>query len=148
MCFNVLKKKFIRKLIKENIKLCLAESITGGTLAAELIKTPGASNFLEYSLVCYGTQSKITFLGIDKEIKKYGIISNQVSKSMVKKITKYSKSQNKLALSCTGLAGPHSENMDELSGTVFISTKYMKKIKTLKKFYPNKKRNEIIRLTF
>ena len=50
---NLLKKKFITKLKKLNLKLCIAESITGGRFIYEFIKKKGASSYIDYSLVCY-----------------------------------------------------------------------------------------------
>ena len=41
--------KFINTLRKKKIKLCLAESVSGGRLAYEIIKTKGASEIFDYS---------------------------------------------------------------------------------------------------
>ena len=54
-------KKLIEKLRNKKIKLCVAESITGGRFVYEFVKEKGASNFLDYSLVCYSNDSKIEF---------------------------------------------------------------------------------------
>ena len=58
-------KKKINKKLKKKIKLCIAESITGGNLHMNLLKK-NASSFIDYSLVCYSNDSKIIFLGFRK----------------------------------------------------------------------------------
>ena len=73
-------------------------------LASEITKIKGASDFFEFSIVCYSNQSKSSFLDIQKQIKKENVVSSQIAELMSKKIIKYSKSKNILAISCTGLA--------------------------------------------
>ena len=63
--------KFIHILKEKKIKLCLAESISGGGLAYEMIKNKGASQIIDYSIVCYSDSSKREILGIEKHLKKY-----------------------------------------------------------------------------
>ena len=58
MQFNELKNKFVYTLKSKKIRLCLAESITGGLLSSELIKLKGASSFIDYSLVPYSNKKK------------------------------------------------------------------------------------------
>ena len=57
-----LSKKLISKLEKKKIKIFVAESITGGKFTAELVKTKGASEYLDYSLITYSNESKKCFL--------------------------------------------------------------------------------------
>ena len=51
-------KRFINILNEKQIKLCLAESITGGNFAFEIIKNAGASKIIDFSIVCYSNSSK------------------------------------------------------------------------------------------
>ena len=88
MQFIELKKKFIHTLKSKKIKICLAESITGGFLSSELIKIKGASSFIEYSLVTYSNSSKEKILNLNDEIKKYGLVSPEVAKNNGKKCKK------------------------------------------------------------
>ncbi len=142
-----LKKEFISKLLKKKIKLCIAESITGGKLASEFIKNKGASNFFEFSIVSYSNEAKKSILKIEKMIEKYGVISSEVSEAMAKNVLKFSKSKKILALSCTGLASKSKSKEIEKIGTVFISIVYGKKIKTKKKYFHKKTRTQIINET-
>ena len=147
MTFNDTKKQLISKLVKKNIKLCIAESITGGKLAYEFVKKKGASDFLEYSIVCYSNEAKDSILKIGKKIGTYGVISKEVSELMAKNISKFSKSRKVLSLSCTGLASKSDKNQSHKVGTVFFSIFYKKKIKTKKNYFGNRTRTQIINAT-
>ena len=83
--------KFIKILYKNKIKLCIAESVTGGGLAFEMIKKNNASKIIDFSIVCYTEKSKGKILNISKDIKKYGVVSKQVAELMATKVLKYSK---------------------------------------------------------
>ena len=62
--------RLINILLKKNIKLCAAESITGGRFAFEIIKNEDASKIFNYSLVTYTNESKSKILGLKKKINK------------------------------------------------------------------------------
>ena len=118
------KEELKNKLIKKKIKLCVAESVTGGKFVYEFVKNKGASEFIDYSLVCYSNDSKIRFLKLNKEIKKETEFSKIVAIGMAENILKFSKSENKLGISCTGIASL-SKNSKSLK--VFIAANYKKK---------------------
>ncbi len=140
-------REFFDTLKKKNIKLCLAESVSGGKLAYELIKIKGASEIIDFSIVCYSDDSKKQILGIEKHIEKYGVFSKEVAEIMVKKVSKFTNSNNSLSLSCTGQAGPNVITKKNDIGLVFIGAKYKKKSIILKKRFPTKNRLKIIDLT-
>ena len=126
------KKKFISKLINKNIKLCIAESLTGGALAAEFIRTQSASKFMDFSIVCYSNQSKKSLLNLGEKIKKYDIVSSEIVESMAKNVLKYSKSKKVISLACTGLASTSNDYSKEKVGNVFICVNYQNLIHTKK----------------
>ncbi len=146
MQFNFLKKEFINNLRKKKIKICIAESITGGFLSSELVKVPNASQYLEYAFVTYSLNSKDSLFNIKRHIKKYGVVSYEVAELMVKKIRNFSKEKNLLSISCTGFAGPESDKKHNL-GTVYIGAMYLKEFKVIKKKIKSKDRKKIIKLT-
>ena len=78
--------EFIEKLKKKGLKLYVAESITGGKFTSELVEIKGASKYLDYSIVTYSNKSKYDFLGIEKVIKKHGVVSYEVAAHMAKKL--------------------------------------------------------------
>lgn len=119
-------KRFINILNEKQIKLCLAESITGGNFAFEIIKNAGASKIIDFSVVCYSDSSKRKILKIDNEISKFGVVSKQVAESMAKNVIKFSNDKSALALSCTGQAGPEKINENENVGLVYIGANFNK----------------------
>ncbi|MBF91924.1 MAG: damage-inducible protein CinA [Rickettsiales bacterium] len=146
MQFIELKKKFIHTLKSKKIKICLAESITGGFLSSELIKIKGASSFIEYSLVTYSNSSKEKILNLNDEIKKYGLVSPEVAKIMAKNVRRFSNYNNLLSISCTGYASKNKEKDCEL-GLVYIGIMYNDVIKVFNHKFKEKNRIKIIQLT-
>ena len=137
----------IFSLKKKKIKLCIAESLTGGSLAYEFIKKQGASNFFEFSIVCYSNDSKNTFFGITEGIDKFGLVSKEVATLMIKRLDRYTSTKKNLKFSCTGYAGPNKNSSDIEVGTVYIGLGYMNKIKVFKKKFKNYGRKYIINKT-
>ena len=121
------KKELKTKLIKQKIKLCIAESVTGGRFVYEFVKKKGASKFIDYSVVSYSNDSKIRFFELKKEIKEETEFSEIVAKGMAEKIIKFSKSENKLGISCTGLASLSNNSKDWKFCKVFIAANFKKK---------------------
>lgn len=84
--------KLVDYLIKNNLKISFSESMTGGMLASSIIDVPGASNVIEESFVTYSNESKNRILNVDDNtIKKYGIVSIEVSEQMVIGLSKITK---------------------------------------------------------
>ena len=50
--------KLIRILKKKKMKVCIAESLTGGKVAYSFVKKEGASEIFDFSIVCYSNDSK------------------------------------------------------------------------------------------
>ena len=138
MQFNELKNKFVYTLKSKKIRLCIAESITGGLLSSELIKLKGASSFIDYSLVTYSNRSKEKVLKFNDEINKYGVVSREIAKLMVKNVRNFSDYNNLLSISCTGYASKN-EDKDCILGLVYIGVMYNDIIKVHKKKLPRKR---------
>jgi nicotinamide-nucleotide amidase len=108
-----------RFLTEKKLTISIAESCTGGKIAATLSSVPGASNYFRGSVVSYATQTKIDVLGIDEGlIKSLGVVSAEVAMVMAKSIQKMLKSD--FAIATTGNAGPTKEDGAAELGTVFI----------------------------
>ena len=144
----MIKKKLINNLKKNNLKLCVAESITGGRFSSEIIKIKGASSFLDLSIISYSNDSKHTFYSLKKKIHTFGVVSSEVAEQMAKKVVSFSNKKNRIGISCTGLASKIENSGGIKVGTVFIGIFYKKKIKVIKKEFDEKKtRNQIILAT-
>ena len=147
MYSNKNKSRFIEKLKKKKIKLYVAESITGGKFTSELVEIKGASEYLDYSIVTYSNKSKSSFLGIEKIIKKYGVVSSEVAARMAEKISYKSIFKNKLSIACTGFASKPINSEKDKQCVVFIAINYKNKKTVVKKVFKKKKRKEVISLT-
>lgn len=120
-------KKVFFTLKERGIKLITAESLTGGLIASEFTKIPGASEVLWGGYIVYTAQAKIAFLNIEpKLIETFGVISSQTVEAMA-----FGAVKNFFDASCTpepvvsiavsGAAGPSSLE-GHLPGTVCISS--------------------------
>jgi PncC family amidohydrolase len=101
-------------LLKSKLTLSLAESCTGGKIAATLTAIPGASNFLLGSIVAYANDWKEKFLGVSpKTLATFGAVSPEVAEEMVKGL--FSHTSCDLAAAVTGIAGT-------AGGAIYIAT--------------------------
>ena len=134
-----LNQKVLNILKRRKLKISLAESCTGGLLSASITSIKGSSKVFTMGLVTYSNQSKITLLKIPKKIiQKYGAVSVQCCLSMVKNLSKISKS--KICISITGIAGPKGGTRIKPIGLVYIGIKIGKKIVVNKCNFKNKGR--------
>ena len=109
-----------RLLTEKGLTIASAESCTGGKIAATLSAVPGASNYFKGSVVSYATATKITVLGIAKEvIDTYGVVSAEVATAMALALQKMM--QSDYAIATTGNAGPAKGDATAELGTVFIA---------------------------
>ena len=135
-------KKLIQKLKKKRLKISFAESCTGGLLAQSITSINGASKVFNLSVVTYSNDSKNSILKVPKKtINKFGAVSEECCMSMVKSLTKISKSQ--INVSITGIAGPKGGSKLKPVGLVFIGISYKGKNNVYKYLFTNKTRRSI-----
>ncbi|GDY24381.1 nicotinamide-nucleotide amidohydrolase PncC [Agarivorans sp. Toyoura001] len=104
-------------MIAQGKKLVLAESCTGGMLAAELIAVAGSSAYLERGFVTYSNEAKQQSIGVAKEtIEQFGAVSIETSQAMALGALQHSHAD--IALSITGIAGPEGGSEEKPVGTV------------------------------
>ena len=105
---------------KNNFKISVAESCTGGLLSSSIIEQSGASNFFNSGFVTYSNIAKINNLNINKKlIDTYGAVSKETSLAMAKGVYKITKSN--LIVSITGVAGPNGGTKINPIGTVYFT---------------------------
>ena len=139
-------KSLIRLLIKKKYKISLAESCTGGLLASSITSISGASKVFNLGLVTYSNKAKIKILKINKNIiNKYGAVSHECCKAMVKNLSKISKAN--INVSITGIAGPKGGTKQKPVGLVYIGVKKNNKIQIIKCLFKSKKRSSIQKAT-
>ena len=98
-----LPQKIVNLLSKKKLKISFAESCTGGLLSSAITSVSGSSKVFALGFVTYSNQSKNNILKIPKKIlRKYGAVSYESCLSMVKNLSKISKTE--LSVSITGIA--------------------------------------------
>lgn len=113
-----------RRVIEENAtlgrKLAVAESCTGGLVAAALTEIPGSSAVLDRGFVTYSNESKMQLLGVSEDvIDTFGAVSIAVAWSMAQGALK--KSGADVAVAITGVAGPDGGSDQKPVGTVVFA---------------------------
>lgn len=103
--------------------LGIAESLTGGAVAAEFVSVPGASAVLLGGVVAYATPVKHTVLGVDEALlASYGPVHPEVALQMadgVRAVVAVDGRPADVGVSTTGIAGPESPDGQPV-GTVHI----------------------------
>ena len=135
-----------KRLIKKKLTISVAESCTGGLLAHNLTKLANSSKYFQMGLTTYSNQAKIKVLKVNKDlIKKYGAVSKECCQSMVKNLSKISKS--KINVSITGIAGPGGASINKPVGLVYIGIKKGKTLLIKENRFKSNNRNSIQTLT-
>ncbi len=97
-----------------------AESCTGGYIAHLLTSIAGSSNYFSGSVVSYTNEVKVNQLAVsEKEIEKYGAVSQQVVEQMAIGVRDLLKTDYSIATS--GIAGPDGGTDEKPVGTVWIA---------------------------
>jgi len=100
--------------------LALAESCTGGMIAAALTEVPGASSFLERGGVTYANRAKHDWLQVPQQVLDHdGAVSEPCARAMADGIKRAADTDFGLAV--TGIAGPDGGSEEKPVGTVFIA---------------------------
>lgn len=101
-------------------QIAVAESCTGGLLAARLTSVSGASSAFLGGVVAYDNAVKIEQLGVDAGlIKRMGAVSEDVARSMATGVRALMRSH--VGVGITGIAGPEGGTAEKPVGTVWIA---------------------------
>lgn len=106
-------------LLASGMTLALAESCTGGLIAARITALPGSSAYFSGGVVAYSNQVKTGVLRVpDAVLEQYGAVSEPVARTMAEGVRRLIGSD--LGLSVTGIAGPGGGTPQKPTGTVFV----------------------------
>jgi nicotinamide-nucleotide amidase len=101
-------------------KLALAESCTGGLVAAALTEIPGSSAVLEGGFVTYSNESKMGVLGVPRDIiEAFGAVSIACVYAMA--MGALARSKADIAVAISGIAGPDGGTEQKPVGTVVFA---------------------------
>ena len=119
-------KSVVKKLLKKKVTLSVAESITGGGLAAAITEVAGSSKVFLGGVIAYADEIKINELKVDAEtLKKFTAVSEEVAKEMAAGARK--KFNTDYAIATTGVAGP-GKAYGQKAGTVWIAIASKKEV--------------------
>ena len=113
-----------RRVVAENIAagrtIALAESCTGGLVAAAITEIPGSSAVFGIGFVTYSNQAKTQLLGVNQDIlETFGAVSVAVAWAMAQAALK--KSGADIAVAISGVAGPDGGTDKKPVGTVVFA---------------------------
>ena len=127
-------KILVNKLKRDNLKISIAESCTGGRISYELTKLPGVSKVFLLGVVAYSNKAKINILKIKKSsLDKFGAVSKIIAKEMSSNILKISKSD--FSISTTGISGPTGNTNKKPLGLTYIGISTKNKTYVFKKIF-------------
>jgi PncC family amidohydrolase len=99
--------------------IAIAESCTGGLMAARLTDGAGASKVFREGFVTYHDAAKVARLGVSPELlERAGAVSEPVARAMVEGLL--SRTGADVGLSITGIAGPEGGTEAKPVGTVWF----------------------------
>jgi nicotinamide-nucleotide amidase len=113
-----------RKVVEANRalgrKIAIAESCTGGLVAAAITEVPGSSEVLEASIVSYSNEAKHSLLKVSNDvIETFGAVSIAVAWSMAQGALDVAGAD--VAVAITGIAGPGGGSPKKPVGTVVFA---------------------------
>lgn len=113
-----------RRVVEENRAqgrvVALAESCTGGLVAAALTEIPGSSAVLDRAFVTYSNESKTESLGVSSDIiETFGAVSIACAWAMAQGALHRSRAD--VAVAVSGVAGPDGGTTMKPVGTVVFA---------------------------
>lgn len=109
----------VAALAERGETVAVAESLTGGLLAAALVQVPGASAVFRGGIVAYATDLKATLLGVPRPLlDRYGAVHADVAAAMASGVR--GRLDATFGVATTGVAGPDPAGGQPV-GTVHIA---------------------------
>jgi nicotinamide-nucleotide amidase len=115
--------ELIAELTRRGLRIAVAESLTGGLVAGELTRIPGASLAVSGAIVAYDTAVKRSLLGVPSELlAAHGAVHPEVARAMAEGARRALAIDGRpadLGLATTGVAGPDPQD-GRSPGTVYV----------------------------
>jgi competence/damage-inducible protein CinA-like protein len=100
--------------------IAVAESCTGGLLAARLTNPPGASEYMLGGIVAYSNDAKVAQVGVEREaIERHGAVSQEVAEQLANGAR--TRLGADVGVGITGVAGPGGGSEEKPVGLVWVS---------------------------
>lgn len=108
-----------RLLAARGATVAVAESLTGGLVAAALTDQAGSSETFRGGVVAYATELKATLLGVDAPLlATHGPVHPEVARQMARGVA--DRLGATIGIATTGVAGPGPSD-GQPAGTVFVA---------------------------
>ncbi len=134
--------QLIELLKQKSLTIAVAESCTGGNLAALLTSQSGASDYFDRGFITYSNYAKIDMLGVKPiTLDTYGAVSEQTALEMVFGVMQNSNAD--IGVSITGIAGPTGGTLDKPVGTVCFGFCHLDKCSTTVQQFSGKRQQVI-----
>jgi CDP-diacylglycerol--glycerol-3-phosphate 3-phosphatidyltransferase len=106
-------------LRQRTLTVAVAESCTGGMLAAAITDQPGSSAYFKGGVVAYSNEIKERLLEVPAELlERHGAVSAEVAQAMAEGARRQLRAD--LAVSVTGIAGPDAEGTEKPAGLTHV----------------------------
>ena len=109
--------RLVRVLDRRGMRICTAESCTGGLIAARITDVPGSSRVFWGGFVVYDNAAKQQMLGV-RGVEEFGAVSAEVVTEMATQAVE--KSGANVSIAVSGIAGPGGGTTEKPVGTVHI----------------------------
>ncbi len=130
------------ELLARELTVALAESCTGGRIAAALTRIPGISGVFREGFVVYGNDAKVERLGVDPaSIAEHGAVSPQVAEALARGAAE--RSGARLALGVTGIAGPGGGSPEKPVGLVWYGLALDGAVEVVERRWPDSGRDRV-----
>ena len=108
-----------RELDARRLTLAVAESCTGGSLAAAITDLAGVSSFFLGGVVSYANEVKMALLDVpEATLRDVGAVSEPTARAMAEGVRRRLSAD--IGVGITGLAGPGGGTADKPVGLVYI----------------------------
>jgi nicotinamide-nucleotide amidase len=139
---NSLAEIVLEMLKAKGHNLALAESCTGGLIAAEIVAVAGSSAVFSEGFVTYSNAAKTARLGVSEELlQAHGAVSPETAAAMAQGAAKAAGAS--VGLSITGIAGPDGGSPEKPVGLVYVGLAIANRETITAKFNTIGNRNEI-----
>jgi nicotinamide-nucleotide amidase len=107
-------------LRQQGLTVAVAESCTGGLLAARLTDLPGSSDYARGGIVAYSNEVKIGLAGVPAElIEAHGAVSEEVALALAEGASRVLGAD--IGIGVTGIAGPGGGTEEKPVGLVWLA---------------------------
>jgi nicotinamide-nucleotide amidase len=108
------------RLREGGLTVAVAESCTGGMMAAAITDQPGSSAYFKGGVVAYSNEIKERLLGVPGDLlERHGAVSEEVARAMAEGARRALAAD--LAVSITGIAGPEADGTGKPVGLTYVS---------------------------